>query len=360
LFVSFASRQSLVAMPHRINLSLLAKLLKHARRKTGLSLNKVSLATGISRRTLARIESGFYEARGTKHGAREPRLSPRTTVRLLKLMLTPEHFDSILSDATRLSRSLGDDPLYRYLDVLYDYPAVLFHRSAAKTLSEVEGPRRLQQLARDFRNTFPLLLRSGFGARNLGRRLRAFRLQNDLNLVETAALLDISKSQLHRIESGQRHPSPRLRFRLLRLLTLPLLDPSSGHDFSRAGRRAVRRSLGRGAGKTSPGLPAPESPVASRQSRVAFFKALLSLPPPTPPEFSNDPDGLHRGSLSRVSKRETRDLLHRLQFHWLTSSTPTKSLAAQLGIGQPHLIRLLRDDRKPSRKLRDRIARLVG
>ncbi len=239
-------------------------------------------------------------------------------------MLTPERFDAILSDATRLSRSLGDDPLSRFLDLLYDYPAALFHRSAARALSELEGPRRLQQVTRDFRNTFPLLLRSGFGTRNLGRRLRAFRLRHDLTLVETADLLDISKSQLHRIESGQRSPSPRTRFRLLRLLSLPVPDASSCHP---------ERSEGSAFGS---------SPDTDHGTPVTFLKALLSQPPPHPPEFAHDPDGLHR-----------------LRFLWLTSYTSTKSLAAQLGISQPHLIRLLRGDRRPSRSVEKRIRNLL-
>ena len=311
-----------------INLSRLAKLLKQVRRKTKLSLNLVSQATGISRRTLARLESGHYTGHGPARrslgvGGRTLRssqsvgghtLSPRVAMRLVKLLLPADRIDEILSDATRLSRSLGDEPLYRYLDVLYDYPAVLFHSSAARALAE-QDPAFARRLTRDFRNTFPLLLRSGFGTRNLGRRLRAFRLRHDLTLIETAALLDISKSELHRIESGQRRPSPRLRFRLLRLLTLPVLSPDTGH-----------------------------------RTPATFLKAFLSLPPPTPPEFSNDPDGRN------LSRADARD---RLRYHWLNSYASTKALAGQLGISQPHLIRLLRGDRKPSRRLRERITALV-
>ncbi|MGH9778449.1 MAG: helix-turn-helix domain-containing protein, partial [Candidatus Acidiferrales bacterium] len=179
---------------------------------------------------------------------------------------------------------------------------------------------------RDFRGTFPLLLRSGFGTRNLGPRLRAFRLRHDLTLVETAGLLEISPPQLYHIESSQRRPSPRLRFRLLRLLTLP--DALVCHS-----EPAVA-----GEGSATCSLRVP-----SRQSRIAFLRALLSQPPPAPSEFDNDPDRLHR-----------------FRYLWLTSNAPTKSFAAQLGISPRHVLRLLRGDRRPSRKLRERIARLVG
>ncbi|HEX9764469.1 MAG TPA: hypothetical protein VGA39_04235, partial [Candidatus Acidoferrales bacterium] len=63
-----------------------------------------------------------------------------------------------------------------------------------------------------------------------------------------------------------------------------------------------------------------------------------------------DPDGRN------LSRADARD---RLRYHWLNSYASTKALAGQLGISQPHLIRLLRGDRKPSRRLRERITALV-
>lgn len=284
------------------SLQRLASTLKGLRHKHRLSVNRLAKATGISRRTLARIESGLYSsgARGTKHEARA--LSPRIAARLAKLLLPREQFEQTLADATRLSHTFSSDPdpLLKLLDPLYDYPSFLFHDSP--------GHRALrEEYGADYTHSLPLLLRSGFGTRNLGARLRAFRMQHDLTLVETADLLGLSKSELHRLERAQRQPSPGARYRILRLLTLPA--------------------------------------VALREGGPTLAKALLSLPPPA----------VHRLGVGRPKP----DALDALRYYWLTSHLSTRELAADLGISQPHLIRLLRGDRRPSRKLRERIAALT-
>ncbi|MFQ5778376.1 MAG: hypothetical protein ACE5IP_10260 [Terriglobia bacterium] len=190
---------------------------------------------------------------------------------------------------------------------------------------------------------------------------------------ETADLLDLSTSELHRLERAQRAPSPRTRFRLLRLLTLPLPPSLSGPGFSpaersgrdfhgekpagssrcrRAGRvgtgplpRAcpgwTRSVAGRGAQarpkrsrgacpERSRGACPERSRGVSRRRWLDALKALLSLPPPQPIEFEDDPD-----------------CLHRLRYLWLTAPSSTRDLAALLDDSQPHLIRLLHGDHHP-------------
>ncbi len=80
-----------------------------------------------------------------------------------------------------------------------------------------------------------------------------------------------------------------------------------------------------------------------RQQHLNSLKTLLSIPPPEPIELTDDSDRLHR-----------------LRYLWLTSTDSTRPLAARLGISQPHLIRLLRGDRRPSRSLRRRLELLTA
>lgn len=454
----------------------LAKLLRKLRRKTGISRNSLAKATGLSRRTLARIEAvtrdsslvtreqkktrskKAHQSPVTSHPStplpstslgtgragqsRPPGLSPRTAFKLARALLGEEETRRVLNDATRLSRFLGNNPLYKFLDVLYHYPAFLFHRSAAETLSEVEGPDAFQEYARDYSGSFDLLLRSGFGTRNLGARLRAFRLQHDLTLVEAADLLDLSKSELHRLERAERSPSPRTRYRILRLLTLPSFschpELVEGPAFLSLGVQAAgtrrpqrlgragnasrvtagiqpaarRASLegsqacpvhpeqsrgepGRGGNPRRVSLPpaagGPTHPVrgvrsdpaagpplvqsgtlaaglkprpassrvaglrsrAARPQRLAALKVLLSLPPPPPKPGARSSDS------SRAWPRES-DSLDRLRHLWLAGELSARQLALQLGISQPHLIRLLRGDRRPSRALQARLESLLG
>lgn len=283
-----------------INLDRLARLLKTQRKKHRLSLNRLARLSGLSRRTLARIESGRWSPVAGR--------GQRTAFKLAKALLGERETGRQLADATRLSHTFSSDPdpLLKLLDPLYDYPAFLFHDSPVHRLLR-------EEYGSDYTHALPLLLRSGFGTRNLGARLRAFRMQHDLTLVETADLLGLSKSELHRLERAERHPSPKTRFKLLRLLTLPL---HSVH------------------------LRSSAVPI-QRERWLRAAKALLSLPPPQPIELQDDPNSLHR-----------------LRYFWLASALSTKQLAAQLDISQPHLIRLLRGDRKPSRKLRERIQAL--
>lgn len=312
----------------------LARLLRSLRRQHRLSINKLARLSGISRRTLARLETGYYSsprkrtrseapdpsgrsqrARLSAHGSRitghEPRhFSPRTAFKLARLFLPPEELEAALAHLTRTSRAyafdLGGSPEdYRLLDLLPDfYPAFLFHQAPEEFRREFE-----QHYSRDYRNALARLIR--LPERTLPHRLRAFRVTHDLTLQETAALLGLSKSELHRLERGQRHPSPRARFRILRLLTLPL-----------------------------PELPRSGFP---RTDWLRLAQSLLSLPPPPPQEFSDDPD-----------------CLHRLRYLWLTSHWSTRQFAKLLGISQPHLIRLLRGDRRPSAAVRRRLEVLTG
>lgn len=311
-----------------MQIAKLAKALSTLRRKHRLSVNQLAKLTGLSRRTLARIESRSYTGHGTPATGHQP--SPRTAFKLARVLLGEEATQRRLDDYTRLSRFYGKDPPFKLLDLLYHYPAFLFHDSPGQAALR-------EEFGADYRHSLDLLLRSGFGTRNLGARLRAWRMQHDLTLVETAALLGLSKSELHRLERAERQPSPRTRYRILRLLTLPQLE---GHGFSRAG--------------TAP-LLLGEQPAGSRRTRrlgragtcterLTCLKALLSLPPP---DSSDSP-------------------LHRLRQLWLAcpvkggaGSLKTSDLAARLGISQPHLIRLLRGDRCPSRALREKLAALA-
>ncbi len=90
-------------------------------------------------------------------------------------------------------------------------------------------------------------------------------------------------------------------------------------------------------------MPAGWVGGSTSKYRLNALKALLSLPPPEPIELTDDPDRLHR-----------------LRYLWLTSTDSTRQLAARLGISQPHLIRLLRGDRRPSRSLRRRLELLTA
>jgi len=341
-----------------LNLAKLAKALSTLRRKHRISLNQLAKLTGISRRTLARLENAtrgsrsvirekrtslLHGPRDTGRGARPVGVSARTAYRLAKALLGEEETERRLEEQTRLSRFLGDDPLYKYLDALYHYPAFLFHDSPMQQALRAE-------FGDDYRHALDLLLRSGFGTRNLGARLRAFRMQHDLTLIETAALLDLSKSELHRLERSERRPSPRTRYRILRLLTLPL----EGHEFTRADSPAARRASsegsqacpeqGRGGNprRVSP-PPHSRSRSADHGARVAALKALLAQPPPKPDARSSEPDPLAH-----------------LRHAWLAGSLKTKELAAALGVSPPHLIRLLRGDRRPSRKLCEQLAALTS
>lgn len=258
----------------------LARALRALRRKHRLSVNGLARVTGLSRRTLERIEAGHYEA------------SSRIITRLLKVLLLPEQFDAVLARGTR--------PPYPY-DLLADlYPAFLFHRAPAEY---AEAFRR--EFGADYRDAFWQFFRLRLAHANLPRRLRAFRLEHDLTLEETAALLDISKSQVQRLECGERQASPRTRYRLLRLLTLPVPPRAAGPEFLR------------------------------------FTTLLLALPPPPPLEVEGEDDAMAR-----------------LRHRWLSGGAPAGVLAAELGVSQPHLIRLLHGERRPSRALRERLERV--
>ena len=283
----------------------LSELLRHFRQKHRLSINKLSKLSGISRRTLTRIEAGFYKP------------SPRVGMKLARILQPDQP---------------GQDSTSILEQVLDPYPAFLFHdfralsersRSVAKTPRFLRGgdPERSRgtadpfaEFAPDYSGVFFRLIL--MPERNLAQRLRAFRLQHGLTLKDTAYLLDLSLSHLHALESGQRSPSPRTRFRILRLLTLPFPN-----------RDSLEEVLG---------LPRQRRGTRSdRQQHLDALKALLSIPPPEPIELTDDSD--------------------RLRYLWLTSTDSTRHLAAQLQISQPHLIRLLRGDRRPSRSLRQRL-----
>lgn len=286
----------------------LAHILRDLRKRHRLSTNRLAKLSGLSRRTLARLEAGQW---APLHPERSRRAS-RTAMRLVKLLLPPDEIDAILTDASRLSRGyaaqLGGAPDdYRLLDLLPDpYPYFLFHppRSVMDRLIR-------QEFAPDYRaSLFQLVLRP---PRNLGLRLRAFRLRHDLTLVETASLLGLSKSELHRIERCQRHPSAPTAFKILRLLT----SPSPAH----VGEACLPQA------GPCPSRILGGSPVTSHQLPVT---------------------------------RESLDPLDPLRHLWLSGRYKTRELAAALGISQPHLIRLLRGDRRPSKGLLERIALLAS
>src|SRR3989338_5713883 len=109
------------------NLAKLAKALSTLRRKIGISLNQLAKLVGVSRRTLERIEK-----RNSKSETRSPRLWARTAYKLAKTLLGEEETERRLEEQTRLSRFLGNDPLYKYLDDIYHYPAFLFHDSVGQ------------------------------------------------------------------------------------------------------------------------------------------------------------------------------------------------------------------------------------
>jgi len=246
-------------------------------------------------------------------------------MKLLRLFLPPDKIDSILTDATRLSAGyalqLGGTPdEYRLLDLLPDfYPYFLFH----PPLDQMDIFIR-QEYAPDYRSSLhQLVIRP---PRNLGLRLRAFRLRHDLTLVQTAALLGLSKSELHRIERNQRHPSAPSAYKILRLLTLSTVH--GGHEFSAL--------LRRGEAAQQPGWAGTESTPSTGLSRAE-------------PRDHESPVTLASTDHSPI------DSLRRL---WLSGGLKTRDLAATLGISPPHLIRLLRGDRAPSKKLLERISRL--
>ena len=400
----------------------LPKTLSAFRCKHRLSINQLSKLTGISRRTLARIEDGYYARQESthrslgvggpnlsprigsgsySHQSRPPRLSPRIAMRLTKVLMPPDQLQQALADYTEpylgpdLSPAESSDPDFDLLNLFPElYPAFLFHHSPPDIRRQFE-----QEFAPDYENAFFRLIVAPGTERNLARRLRAFRLQYDLTLRETADLLDLSTSELHRLERAQRAPSPRTRFRLLRLLTLPVspeevlstragasrrsprqrrgvplppthasgaaqpflggkrrssragttkpgtvLDaPTSGGQgrMPRAGKNTPRTGEGRAGSDQRRQRPAPPKP-GGRRRWLDALKALLSLPPPHPIEFEDDPD-----------------CLHRLRYLWLTAPSSTRDLAALLDVSQPHLIRLLRGDRRPGRALRHRLEQLV-
>lgn len=343
----------------------LAHALRQLRKKHRLSLNRLAKLSGISRRTLARLEDG--------------RCSSRTAMKLAKLLIPPDHLQSFLDRQTSLSRAYARDfgagpDAFALLDLLPDaYPAFLFHHAPEPFAREWR-----ELYAADYAGSFfQLVLRP---PRNLGARLRAWRLQHDLSLVETADLLQLSKSQLHRLERNERHPTARTSFRILRLLTLPVpsLSPSGGDRSRPGGQTSAPRMAGSlsfmGGNRPRPGGQAPASPLGGnvaaigvgtqkrsrhhpkgkaasppgregtrqrRRHQLDLVKLLLALPPPAPPHFNDDPDASEH-----------------LRFLWLTHDGSTGDLAAQLEISQPHLIRLIRGDRRPSRKLRERIRAL--
>ena len=373
-------------------LESLAFSIKTFRRKHGVSLNQLSKLSGISRRTLTRVEAGFYSSHGPAlpvppvpsvaegsvvegsvvEGPRvtghEPRhLSPRVAYRLAQLLLPPDRFQQMLQR--------GTEPPFPFNLLPDPYPLFLFHHSPPAIRRQFE-----QEFAPDYSGAFFRLIL--MPERNLAQRLRAFRLQHGLTLKDTAYLLDLSLSHLHALETAQRQPSPRTRFKLLRLLTLPINAKTprpagplstSGHSFTcpewnrgspaeqqyplPQGKAMATSSPGRvGKHNASPRTHHPQprpSPthrarptprVAGRRARVAdqprlnALKALLSIPPPEPIELTDDSDRLHR-----------------LRYLWLTSTDSTR-----LGISQPHLIRLLRGDRRPSRSLRRRLELLTA
>ena len=289
-----------------MNLQHLASSLKVLRKKHKVSLNALSKLSGISRRTLARLEAGqwapLHPACPERSRRERSRRASRTTMKLLRLFLPPDKIDSILTDATRLSAGyalqLGGTPdEYRLLDLLPDfYPYFLFH----PPLDQMDIFIR-QEYATDYRTSLhQLVLRP---PRNLGLRLRAFRLRHDLTLVQTADLLGLSKSELHRIERAERSPSAQTAFRILRLLTAPH-EGGAASQPGRAGNETVRG--------------------VANDTHVDDSTAPM-------------------------------ELLRRL---WLSGGLKTRDLAATLGISPPHLIRLLRGDRAPSKKLLERISRL--
>src|SRR3989338_9389701 len=137
-------------MSESFDLAKLANALRTLRRKHRLSVNQLAKLVGISRRTLARLEKTKLEARKSKLGkgghagpstvlgmttkkGRAPGISARTAFKLAKTLLGEEETERRMEDQTRLSRFLGSDPLYKYLDDLYHFPVFLFHRSAAET-----------------------------------------------------------------------------------------------------------------------------------------------------------------------------------------------------------------------------------
>src|SRR3990170_5717905 len=121
------------------NFHRLGSLLRTLRRRKRLSVNQLAKLTGISRRTLERIEKrnskseirrgGLHESQVTSHQSRQAGVSARTAYRLAKALLGEEETERRMEDQTRLSRFLGPDPLYKLLDDLYHYPAFLFHDS---------------------------------------------------------------------------------------------------------------------------------------------------------------------------------------------------------------------------------------
>ena len=102
-------------------------------------------------------------------------------------------------------------------------------------------------------------------------------------------------------------------------------------------------------------------PKEDLQRILKRTEALANDPRPPGSIKVADPDSSRLSRSSRASAREAEpmDYLERLRLFWLSSDQSTKELAAALEISPPHLIRLLRGDRRPSRKLRQRIAALA-
>jgi len=342
------------ASMQRINVSKLASTLTAIRKKHGVSLNALSKLSGISRRTLARLEAGqwgpLHPACPERSRRERSRRASRTIMRLLRLFLPPDKIDAILLDSTRLSagyaHQLGGTPDdYRLLDLLPDfYPYFLFH----PPLDQMDIFIR-QEYASDYRTSLhQLVLRP---PRNLGLRLRAFRLRHDLTLVQTAALLGLSKSELHRIERTERSPSPQTAYRILRLLTLPALP----------GHHNLAALLKQGGAASQPGRVYPEGfDEAHSPSRAR--RAGTESTPSTGHEPAAQPEPLYPESRLVGTKgspeADSQNPMERLRRLWLSGGLKTRDLAAAFGISQPHLIRLLRGDRAPSKKLLERISRL--
>ena len=74
---------------------------------------------------------------------------------------------------------------------------------------------------------------------------------------------------------------------------------------------------------------------------LAAVRAALAAPPPRELEAEAGPAS-------------------NLRHLWLAGSLKTRELAAALGVSPPHLIRLLRGDRRPSKRLQEQLAALTS
>ena len=347
----------------------LSKRLKQYRKREGLSVNRLAELTGISRRTLSRIEAQrnpVYPAiGGAKRDADNPSAIPSSEALAKGEALTPlsgglaeaEAYTPSPRIAAKLSRYLTNVCHSEWSApqagaVEESYPcgnssrmesaaadllappsaaaspaAVVYH--GARTRAEKMLEREIALLVG---TPWRQLVRHRIAG--VGERLREFRLRHDLTLRETAELAGISVTHLQAIETGAREPSPRSRFRLMRLLTVPL---QRGTPARRGGEiPSVAEGLT---------IPIPNfrsSDFDFRQRLLTHLREQLALP----------------AAPSRVPARRGGNPADYLRYLWLTSKGSTADLAASLDISQPHLIRLLRGDRAPSRKLSARIVAL--